>query len=93
MLLPRFRVDEATCRAHQFTAGEPFRIPPDRTVSELDVDFPRKEATLRQVGIPPWRILQVEAGDDLHFICLAGDAGHYFGDAAPITETTTQENN
>ncbi|MEM9259508.1 MAG: ThiF family adenylyltransferase, partial [Bacteroidota bacterium] len=79
VLLPRFRIDEATYRKYQFIAGESVRIPPEMTVSELDSSFPQQEATLMEVGIPPWQILQVEAGDAFHFISLAGDRGHYFG--------------
>lgn len=78
VILPRFRIDEATYRKYQFIAGETVRIPPEMTVSDLDASFPHQDATLLEVGIPPWQILQVEAGEAFHFITLAGDRGHYF---------------
>ncbi len=78
VLLPRFRIDESVYRKHQFTAGEMVRIPPEMTLSQLDETFPRPDATLLEVGIPPWQILQVEAGAELHYVSLAGDRGTYF---------------
>ncbi|PPK88783.1 molybdopterin/thiamine biosynthesis adenylyltransferase [Neolewinella xylanilytica] len=78
VLLPRFRIDEQTYRNHQFSAGETVRIPPEMTVSTLDETFPRPDASLLEVGIPPWQILQVEANDEMHFVSLGGDRGSYF---------------
>lgn len=78
VLLPRFRIDEAVYRNHQFRVGEMVRIPPEMTVSQLDENFSRPEATLREVGIPPWQILQIEAADGLHYVALSGDRGSYF---------------
>ncbi|WP_116126999.1 ThiF family adenylyltransferase [Lewinella sp. IMCC34183] len=85
VLLPRFRIDEATYRSHQFVAGEMVRIPPEMTVSQLDDAFPRPDASLLDVGIPPWQILQVEADGDFHFVTLAGDRGTYFDEPAALT--------
>lgn len=77
VLLPRFRIDDAVYRAHQFVVGEAVRIPPEAAVSVLDGDFPRPEARLTDLGIPHWQILPVDAGDSLYFVSLAGDRDRY----------------
>jgi adenylyltransferase/sulfurtransferase len=90
VLLPRFRIDEEIYRQHQFTAGEMVRIPPEMTLSHLDQEFPQQDASLSEVGIPPWQILQVEAGDEFFYVALAGDKGHYFNPETPKAQAAPQ---
>jgi hypothetical protein len=66
------------------------RIPPEMTLSHLDQEFPQQDASLSEVGIPPWQILQVEAGDEFFYVALAGDKGHYFNPETPKAQAAPQ---
>ena len=77
ILLPRFRISDQVYAAHQFIAGELVSIPNSGMLNRVDRSFPQQDATLYDIGIPPWQILQVEAGPNLYHVSLFGDADHY----------------
>lgn len=89
VLLPRFRIDDAVYRAHEFIVGESVRIPPEMTRYELNDHFPAPDATLHEVGIPPWQIIRVEADGRFYQVELSGDRGHY-EHSANVTETKSE---
>lgn len=45
---------------------------------EIDDDFPYQDLTLRQIGIPPFDVLQVTAAGKLHYVELTADKHLYF---------------
>lgn len=45
---------------------------------EIDDDFPYQDLTLRQIGIPPFDVIQVSAAGRLHYIELTADKRIFF---------------
>ena len=85
IVLPRFRIDDVTYATAQKTAGELIMIPPEAIINRLDRNFPHGSLSLHAIGIPPWQILQVAAGEDLHLVSLTGDADRYFSTVPTAT--------
>ena len=78
IVMPRFRINDLVYAKAQKSAGELVMIPTEGIVNRLDRNFTHGNLRLHDVGIPPWQIIQIEAGAHIHLVSLSGDADFYF---------------
>lgn len=86
VLLPRFRITDEVYKAHQSIVGELVMIPAEAMINRIDENFAHPEAKLADLGVPPWQILQIEAGEDIQLVSLDGDADLYFSETKKMDE-------
>ena len=74
VFIPRFRMTDEFLQQFKATPDEQIGILTKENISHLDRNFPRPEASLESIGIPPLQILAVTVDQkDTHLVELTGD--------------------
>ena len=73
-VVPQPHLTNQLLQKYQEEPGEDVLI--SKGVHDISYDFPRKDLTLKSVGIPELHILRVRAGEEYHYVELSGDK-HY----------------
>lgn len=71
VLIAKPHLSEDTIKQYQAVPLEALVL--TKTIDVLDQDFPKMDARLSDIGIPPLQILTVQAGETGHLVELTGD--------------------
>ena len=77
VFIPRFRMTDEFLQTFKATPDEQIGILTSENINHLDKSFPRMEATLESIGVPPLQILAITVDQkETHLVELTGDENY-----------------